>query len=205
MPCDVPASIFAAKPELQVMQLGARYILMLNPDQQCQPGKSASGTALSGWGWADEAHDGLGDDIFQHGLQPRFKDITIYRRVDGVMVAGSNAAQRRRLMTHVNNAAEVSTEYYTNEDEEFHGETWHWSRLRAVVSVPRVPSTREPLPTSARSSAYGPAPRAGRSADRQERIERAERALQTMSEAVVSLRREVIHLQTFLSELQRSD
>ena len=177
----MPARVFAGVPELQVIQLDTRYILMLSPDPQYQPGNSASGRALPGWGWADEGYDGLGDEIHQAGQQQRFNGITIFRRVDGVMVAGSNAAIRRRLMTHADKAAEVSTEYYTNQDEEFKGDMWHCSRLRTAVPVHLVPSIREPPPTSARSSTYGPAPRTGRSADRLERIARAEQALQTLS------------------------
>ena len=205
MPCDVPARVFAGVPELQVIQLDARYILMISPDPQYQPGNSASGRVFPGWGWADEGDDGLGEEIYQAGQQQRFNDITIFRRVDGVMVAGSNAAVRRRLMSHVDKAAEVSTEYYLNQDEVFKGETWHCSRLRPAAPVRLVPSIREPPPTPARSSIYGPAPRTGRSIDRQERLARAERALQVMTEAVASLDREVAHLQYFLSELQQSD
>ena len=98
MPCDVPARAYTGMPELQVIRLAGRYILVLSADQHV--GRSASTQALPGWGWADEGHDGLGHAIWQAGLQQRFHGITIYRRVDGVMVAAGNAAQRRRLMTH---------------------------------------------------------------------------------------------------------
>ena len=205
MPCDVPAQAFAGVPALQVIELDARYIVMLSPDPQYQPGKSASGQVFAGWGWADEGHDDLGTEIYHSGQGQRFNDATIMRRVDGVMVAGSNAAIRRRAMFHVDKAVEVSTEYYRNEDELHNGETWHCSRLRPIVPVRLVPSIRAPPPAPTRYSVYGPAPRTSRSLDRQERLARAEQALQAMTDAVASLHREVAHLQHFLSELQQSD
>ena len=77
--------------------------------------------------------------------------------------------------------------------------------LRPIVPVRLVPSIQAPPPAPARSSVYGPAPRTSRSLDRQERLARAEQALQAMTDAVASLHREVAHLQHFLSELQQSD
>ena len=205
MPCDVSAQAFAGVPELQVIALDTRYIIMLSTDPQHQPGNSASGRVFPGWGWADEADDDLGDEIYHSGNGSRFNDVTIMRRTDGVMVAGCNAAVRRRAMFHVDKAVEPSTEYYRNENEVFKGETWLCSRLRESVQVRLVPSIRAPPPAPARPSAYGPAPRTSRSRDRQERLARAEHALQTMTEAVTTLHREVAHLQQFLRELQQSD
>ena len=77
------------------------------------------------------------------------------RRVDGVMVAGSNAAGRRRAMFHVDKAVEPSTQYYRNENEVYKGETWLCSRLREIVPVRLVPSIRAPPPAPARSPTYG--------------------------------------------------
>ena len=202
MPCDVPAHAFDQVPEVQVAHLEDRYILVLSADQHV--GRSASTQALPGWGGADEGHDGLGHAIWQAGLQQRFHGITIYRRVDGVMVAAGNAAQRRRLMTHADRV-EWAQEYYTNEDEVHNGETCHCSRLRTDVPVRLVPCIQAPPPAPARSSTYGPAPRTSRSRERQERLVRAEQALQAMTDAVASLHREVAHLQQFLTELQQSD
>jgi hypothetical protein len=100
---------------------------------------------------------------------------------------------------------ETAQVYYDNQDEEHNGETWHCSRLRPALSVRLVPSTRARASAPAHSSTYGPAPRTSQSRDRQQRLERAEQALQTMTDAVASLHREVSHLQQFLSELQQSD
>ena len=197
MPCDVPAHAFAHMPEVQVVHVADRYILMLSAGQVV--GRSAATQALYGWGWADEGHDDLGDTIYRAGMQPRFHGITIYRRTDGVMVAASNAAQRRKLMTYADRV-ETAQEYYTNADEVHNGETWHCSRLRSTTQVRLVPSTRAQAAAPTRSSTYGPAPR-----DRQQRLERAEQALLTMTDAVASLHREVSHLQHFLTELRQAD
>ena len=58
MPCDVPAHAFDQVPEVQVVYLEDRHILMLSAGQVV--GKNASTAALFGWGWADESYDDLG-------------------------------------------------------------------------------------------------------------------------------------------------
>ena len=200
MPCDVPAHAFDHIPEVQAVHLADRYILMLSAGQVV--GRSAATQALYGWGWADESHDDLGDAIYQAGMQSRFHGITIYRRTDGVMVAASNAG--RKLMTDADRV-ETGQVYYDNQDEVHNGETWHCSRLRSTTQVRLVPSTRAQASAPTRSSTYGPAPRTSQSRDRQQRLERAEQALLTMTDAVASLHREVSHLQHFLTELRQAD
>ena len=201
MPCSVPPDAFDEVPEVQVVQLEERYILVLSAGQVV--GKNASTAALYGWGWAEECYDDLGDEIYRSGLQNRFRGITIYRRTDGVMVAASNAGQRRKLMTCADRIP-YGTEYYDNQDETHNGEIWHCSRLRSTMPVRLVPSTRVQALAPAHSSTYGPVPRTSQSRDRQQRLERAERALLTMTDAVASLNREVSHLQQFLAELRQT-
>ena len=201
MPCDVPAHAFDQVPEVQVVHLEDRYILVLSAGQVV--GKNASTAALYGWGWADESYDALGDEIYRAGMQHRFRDITIYRRTDGVMGAASNAGQRRKLMTCADRV-QYGPVYYDNQDETHHGETWHCSRLRSTMPVRLVPSTRVQALAPAHSSTYGPVPRTSQSRDRQQRLERAEQALLTMTDAVASLNREVSHLQQFLAELRQT-
>ena len=87
MPCDIPASTFAGKPELCVEEFGTQYLLTLWPKHQ--PSQSAPKQALT---------DG-------DGRMTRWKALVRRSNVNpagheiGVMVCASDAATRRKLMT----------------------------------------------------------------------------------------------------------
>ena len=96
MPCDIPVSMFAGKPELHIQEFGSQYLLMLWPKHH--PSQSAPKQALDGWGWADDQAEGLGVALRRCNVNPEGHEI--WRRADGVMVCASNAATRvwRRLL-----------------------------------------------------------------------------------------------------------
>ena len=223
MPCDIPASSFAGKPELRIEEFGTQYLLTLLPKHQ--PSQSAPKQALDGWGWADDQLEGLGVALRRYNVNPAGHEI--WRRTDGVMVCASNAATRRKLMTFVNQTVEWGTEYYRNEPCHYYGEAEPWicsipaeapAAHRASAAKPCGPSQATPRPLTA----YGgpvkrgiavclqpnptarpitPPPEGPRK--RLQRIETAEAALLSMSEATSRLHQETVTLRGILRDLRR--